>query len=346
MSIFNTDTDFLDEIRQYVPAIHRNMAWESVLPYEQSAIQWLVDMNLGLSAAFFTALETPPGTPPASWPQVSEKAKTCISWYIAFRLLQAGSVSITDMGNIIETNPETAQASDQAARTATWSALRNAHDMAEYLVWNLLLPDHGDYSGLGFDPAPAVEYLLHSPAQLSQHQHLPPSGRLEVFCALRPYMKKVEMIHLRKLICPDFFAEFQAKLQDSLTGGDALTDLEAKLAWYLREISSEYSYRMALPYLNTMLTKAGGRVKDLPGYSESIFNKHNDLEYLDLALESNRSALVRDLLEFLLENQDTFETWRDGRCHPDYTPPEDPSAPCPDPDTTNLVVHSGGGVAF
>lgn len=300
-----------DEIKQYVPAIHRNMAGTTLLPFIQDAEQ--LDLLPHIGQAMYDDLFANPSDYTDALPYL----KAVVAWFAYYRALPSLRTVVADMGLQQQNDREgtSSPANEEQYNTVLWNALRTAYDKLEVLIWNHLVPNQADYpewtgwAGSRF----AWDLFLNSPAVFQQHHPLHTPGALETWLKLRPIMRKIELYHIKPILCDDLFAELKAQIATP----DDLTPENAVLLELVRNVVAARTVEEAASKLNLQLTARGGKVRTA---SESRYaNKqpdYRDYEHLHQQETSDVALATKALTDYLKTHADTYPLWKASVCNP------------------------------
>jgi hypothetical protein len=131
-----------DDIKQFVPAIHRNMAGNTLLPFIQDAEYHELIPYIGQDL-YEDLLVTISTENTALLPYV----KSVVAWFAYYRALPTLRTVMADMGLQQQTDREgtSTPANEEQYTTALWNAYRTGWDKLEVLLWNFLVPNAADY---------------------------------------------------------------------------------------------------------------------------------------------------------------------------------------------------------
>lgn len=301
-----------DDIKQYVPAIHRNMAGTTLLPFVQDAEQ--LDLVPYIGQAMYDDLFDNPSDYTDALPYI----RATVAWFAYYRALPSLRTVVADMGLQQQTDREgtSTPASEEQYSTALWNALRTAYDKLEILIWGHLVPNAADYpewtgwAGSAF----AWDMFLNNPNTFMQHHPLHTPGALETWLKLRPIMRKIELYHIKPILCDDLFAELKAQIATP----DDLTAENAALLQLVRDVVAAHTVQEAAVKLNIQLTARGGKIKST---SDSRYQRttpaYRDYETLYQQENSDIALATKALTDYLYAHKDDYPLWKASACNPD-----------------------------
>lgn len=300
-----------DEIKQYVPAIHRNMAGTTMLPFITDAEQ--LDLIPYIGQPMYDDLTANP----ADYTDALPLIKAVVAWFAYYRALPSLRTVVADMGLQQQNDREgtSSPANEEQYNTALWNALRTAYDKLEILVWNHLVPNQADYAewtgwaGSVF----ASDMFLNSPAVFQNHHPLHTPGAMETWLKLRPIMRKIELYHIKPILCDELFAELKAQISTP----EDLTPENATLLELVRNLVAARTVEEAASKLNLQLTARGGKVRTA---TESRYDRkqpdYRDYEHLYQQEKTDIALATKALTDYLKAHADDYPLWKASVCNP------------------------------
>lgn len=344
MPLFDTTEDQLD-IKQYVPAINRNLSSRTVEPFIQLALLQDVKPYIG-------AIATPENDDFAEYPaSLLLHLRRTVAWFTYFRMLSNMRITMADLGIQQQMDREgTSQPStDSQYNDSKWSALRTAYDELELLIWGELYPNRneaGTYSTWwnGNKSHLTYDLMLNSPGVFQEHHPLQTPGASETYLKLRPIMLRIERYHLLPILCKDLLAELREQVKT-----DALSTTNTALLPYIRDFIAAMTIRKGIAELGLQMGPNGAKITTSKAQSSKKrmsgdWNSNEQLFQADLQMEDMALKCLKD---FLSEKADDYPLWRDSKCNPNYTDPESEeqqTQTCTDTSDDYKVITAKGGI--
>lgn len=312
-----------DDIKNYVPAIHRNMAGNTLLPFIQDA-EWH-ELIPFIGQDLYDDLIANPGT--GNNPALLPYVKATVAWFAYYRALPTLRTVMADMGLQQQNDREgTSQpANEEQYTTALWNALRTGYDKLEVLLWQFLKPNAADYplweawSGSSL----VSDLFLFSPKLFQEYHPLQTPGALETWLKLRPIMRRIELYYIKPVLCDDLFAELKTQIADDTVSAENAIILE-----FVREAVAAYTVVEAAAKLNLQLTARGARAKNATDskYSRPSITDR-DYEHLYQSENGDIARAMATLKAYLAAHAADYPLWEASVCNPANTTCLDPCNP-------------------
>lgn len=311
-----------DDIKQYVPAIHRNMAGNTLMPFVQDAEQHELIPYLGQDLYDDLIATTSPENN-ALLPYV----KSVVAWFAYYRALPTLRTVMADMGLQQQTDREgtSTPANEEQYNTALWNAYRTGWDKLEVLLWNFLVPNAADYPlWTAWDGSSLTSDLfLYSPKIFQQYHPLQTPGALETWLKLRPLMRRIELYYIKPVLCDDLFAELKTQI-----AADNVTPENAIILEFVRDAVAAYTVVDAAAKLNLQLTARGAKNRTSTD-SRYSRNTPTDRDYEHLYTNENGdiARAMETLKQYLYVHRADYPLWEASDCNPENSLCLDPCNP-------------------
>lgn len=320
-----------DDIKTYVPTIHRNMSGITLAPSVNTAVQTYLLPYLG--KPFLAVIEL--WIAANTHADITAAVRDAAAWFAVHLAIPQHRIVLADMGTQQQNDDRgvSSPANEEQVKMALWHALRTGYDKLEYLLWDVLLPQKANpdlSSWVGFVGHRIVcDRILWSPDVFQQYQPLRTPGAMEPWLDLRPVMLDVEDLFLYNILCADLLAEIRTQICDN-----TLTPENATLLPYIQRYVAAKTVIIAN---NKNHTRHTGRGAKVTGISDPL-NPSTDLAAYDSG-EMNYQAVknIADiaevrLREFLLSNADNYQAVKNSKCglgtDTQTSPPPDAAHAC------------------
>ena len=335
--IFNTNQDCTQiDLKSCIP-VSLNMSKVSTVPFVSLSIKEFFMEHLGKKLYNWLAdgyvkstqvngvrqFETSYKDEEAElWQELICCARCTIAWYAYFKMLGSLGVQLSDSGI-------TQQESDQAMRpekymydNTYWDAFNNAMGEMERTIFDCLCPKADLYAQYGFDVKKwCCPFIIPTPKIFSEHQVLDQRGRFYTWLKLIPFIKKVEKIHIKPMLCSLF-----PELKKCDTYED---DTWAELQECVRDLIADLTIQMAMPSLNLQAKGTGFKV--LSGHSSSRKTEkatYLEVQHLNHKIEMLSPKYYKVLISHLQANPESFGDWVNSDCNPAFVSEESKNCGC------------------
>lgn len=322
-----------DDIKKYIPRLHKNMSGKTLEPYIDQAIKHHIIPCIG--ADFYNEVNDNI----AGHTDLMTYLRPTVAWFTYHIALADSRAELGDMGlnQKSDTEGTILPASDKQFENQMWNALRTAYDELECLLWQHLCPNKASFPTFANSPQAekCCKYFLTSPAIFREHAILRKHGGLEDWFAYIPTMNQVEQYCIKPILCTDLFNEIKAQLCDAtLTPANQtlLTHIRFATGAIIREFHAAKNG-----------VKLQARQNFVSEYTDSTRKRsrpdYRSMEHLFQYEQLTQHHAIRALLDTLSANADEYPLWRDSTCNPDYEDPdaEETSDEC----TTSTTAKAG-----
>lgn len=301
-----------DDIKIYVPTIHRNMSGVTLSPSVNTAVQTYLLPYLG--SAFIAHIEA--WIVAGTHSDITAAVRDAAAWFAVHLAIPQHRIVLADMGTQQQNdnNGVSSPANEEQVKMALWQALRVGYDKLEYLLWEVLLPQKTSPDlalWVAFAGHRVVcDRILWSPDVFQQYQPLRTPGAMEPWLDLRPVMLDVEDLYLRDVLCDELLLELRTEIC-----GNSLSNSNLLLLPYVQRYVAAKTVIIAN---NKNHTRHTGRGAKVTGISDPM-NPSSDLGYDSGEMNYQSVKTIADiaefrLWEFLRANADDYPLWRDSRC--------------------------------
>ena len=303
------DTDF----KKHYPALNRNTAWDTILPYINQAAEDYIIPFIGLEQynAFCTKIQADNND------RATNLFQTATAYYTIFHALPFLNTTIGDLGVMQNdgTDTQTMAANQWRYANTQWSAVLKADKTLDQLLTILFDdPAYTDFHESAAKKFKKSDFFKH-PVQLSDHVNIQDSFR--TFNALTPFLKKAEQRHLLPIICQE---QYNALLTTYAPENKALYTRLYELA---QAMVAEYATIQATRKLHLLVRDTGFVIVS---HSDNFTNRKNATETKLAAIEAVRQESITnaancesDLIQFLYDNKENLPLWANSKCAPSDT---------------------------
>lgn len=330
--------------KNHYPAVNRNMAWETLLPYIRQAtknhvLRW-VGYELYNDLATKYEADTVLTTEQA---EVLEALQDAVAYYTIFDAMPFLNISIADMGvqQPGGSDSSTTPTSQWAFKNALWAALSRADTQLDQVMKDL----ETKYKSVAY-----FDLWRNSSAQnigssaffrTSQElaNHINTQGARRVFVVLLPYLRRVEDTWLKAVTCTGLFDLLAGKMRTSiysegfLSGADnTFTTKQVELIKIIQRYVANESLAEAIPHLTVTVEAEGFRLLsqgDTFDDKKPITNSFHleSVKALKYKCEETAKTAKADLIAYLYDNADDFPEFKTSAC---YSEPSTSSGCWPD----------------
>ena len=323
------DTTF----KNHYPDVNQNMAWDELLPYVRQATKLYVLPFIGEALYNKVSEQYLNDSLEDDAIELCEHLQDTIAYYTIYHALPQKAIAIASMG--VQQN----QGSEGSTRNLSLSELKN-------LKWNvhlnadsfldrslLFLETNEDEYFNDWKTSPAYQLktsiLFRHTSELDEFLNIQNSRR--AFISLIPYIKRAEQDYLCPIIGELLYNKFADK--DSI---EELKDLKNLCQKFIAAMGMVE----AIPNLTLVIEGDGFKVISKgDGIEERNGLKHQQHENAILRLlqnaQGNAAKYRNNLIDFLYQNQDNFQDWKDSDF---YKSIQDL--------TDNRIITSGDGAIF
>lgn len=324
-------TDF----KKFFPAINKNTDWCTIEPLVEQAEELYIIPYI--SQEFYDVLETEYQTSgviaDATKATVFRQLKIALAYYTMFHGFDSLHTRIGDAGVNENSNTDATPVRQWVFNSARWKACVTGYqylDLALRSMEKQVEAGNADFDTFKDSEAYTITRDLLIPNANTFNQFYNIGKSRKAYIALRPYIRKAEVLHIKPLLC-ELYTEISGQYKTN-----TLTVENAAVVPYLQRLLAEKTILEAMPDINIVNDGNGWKIiENVNAVDISATNLQNMMQQLLSKAELNASQFQIDLENFLYKNLDDYPTYKDSDCNQIA---EDTDTSCDDELTTGAVI--------
>lgn len=309
------------DIKNYVASMHKNMAWETVLPFIAPATREYLIPHIGRTFYDLIATKYNEDEENLTLEEIEavELMKQVVAYGVSLDFAIEMNVRLTDTGPQQTSDQEgtSTSPSQWAHSTKNWNTMRKMDKQLDFLLQYLHehtnIPEFSTYA-ISKQYAAEGSDFFRTVDEMNEYLNI--EGSRRAFSVIAKYFKKAERRYIAPLLGEDFYNE----LKDAYFNV-AMTEEQSKVITLVQRCVAEYGMVEAIPHLSCVLQNDGiVVVSRMDGFnSRSISNTlfgQAMIERVQQKCEQDATTERRELQSFLLKKADDYPTYLNSDAYP------------------------------
>lgn len=304
-------TDF----KKFFPAINKNTDWCTVDPLVEQAEELYIIPYI--SSEFYDVLETEYQNSGEIADNIKanvfRQLKVALAYYTMFHGFDTLHTRIGDAGVNENSNVDATPVRQWVFNSARWKACITGYQYLDMALRNMekqVEAGNTDFDAFKNSEAYTItrDLLISNAITFNQFYNIGKSRK--AYIALRPYIRKAEMLHIKPLLC-ELYEEVSSQYKNN-----TLTTENAALVPYIQRLLAEETILEAMPDINIVNDGDGWKVvENVHATTISQTNLQNMMQQLLSKAELNAAQFKIDLENFLYKNLDNYPTYKNSDCN-------------------------------